>query len=41
MKKYPMEIREGVVLRIHRNPKAVLRIMGKYGLLSKIRRHRK
>ena len=26
---------------IHRNPKTVLRIMEKYGLLSEIRRHRK
>lgn len=41
MKKYPVEIREGVVSRIHRNPKAALHIMEKYRLLSKIRRHRK
>ena len=27
--------------KIHRNPKTVLRIMKKYGLLSEIRRHRK
>ena len=27
--------------KIHRNPKTVLRVMKKYGLLSEIRRHRK
>lgn len=27
--------------QIHRNPKTILRIMKKYGLLSEIRRHRK